>query len=188
MWNHIRKKISLTPCQSFYAGSFSSAFSFVRFWISTSLVDFAKSFVIFEVTGTGASAAIFTNSSDLKDLYHHMILLTSTLILMLKRSLTFHCLCYSWPLTLQTSFDADAFSILQWVSHRNHRGNICGVDFIWLLNPNSYRKLLKTSWRNAIFSMFKVKIIFSFPLVAGRCAFSDYMLKSWLQSIPLWSQ
>ncbi|XP_039043803.1 uncharacterized calcium-binding protein At1g02270-like [Hibiscus syriacus] len=22
--------------------------------------------------------------------------------------------------------------ILQWVSHQNHRGNICGVDFIWL--------------------------------------------------------
>ncbi|XP_055826889.1 uncharacterized calcium-binding protein At1g02270 isoform X1 [Solanum dulcamara] len=46
----------------------------------------------------------------------------------------------------------------KWVSHRNHRGNICGVDFIWLLNPNSYRKLLKTSWRNAIFSMFKYQL------------------------------
>ena len=44
----------------------------------------------------------------------------------------------------------------QWVSHRNHRGNICGVDFIWLLNPNGYRKLLKTSWSEAIFGMFKV--------------------------------
>lgn len=48
--------------------------------------------------------------------------------------------------------DADAH---KWVSHRNHRGNICGVDFIWLLNPNSYRKLLKTSWSEAVFSMFK---------------------------------
>ncbi|KAK9724166.1 hypothetical protein RND81_05G053300 [Saponaria officinalis] len=48
--------------------------------------------------------------------------------------------------------DADAH---KWVSHRNHRGNICGVDFIWLLNPNSYRKLLKTSWNEAVFSMFK---------------------------------
>ncbi|KAL8049324.1 hypothetical protein ABFX02_06G013900 [Erythranthe guttata] len=48
--------------------------------------------------------------------------------------------------------DADAH---KWVSHRNHRGNICGVDFIWLLNPNSYRKLLKTSWSEAIFGMFK---------------------------------
>ncbi|KAL9275472.1 putative calcium-binding protein [Drosera capensis] len=43
----------------------------------------------------------------------------------------------------------------RWVSHRNHRGNICGVDFIWLLNPNRYRKLLKTSWNEAVFGMFK---------------------------------
>ncbi|XP_015878735.1 uncharacterized calcium-binding protein At1g02270 isoform X1 [Ziziphus jujuba] len=48
--------------------------------------------------------------------------------------------------------DADAH---KWVSHRNHRGNICGVDFIWLLNPNRYRKLLKTSWSETVFSMFK---------------------------------
>ncbi|GAB4858632.1 hypothetical protein Ancab_010105 [Ancistrocladus abbreviatus] len=43
----------------------------------------------------------------------------------------------------------------RWVSQRNHRGNICGVDFIWLLNPNRYRKLLKTSWNEAVFGMFK---------------------------------
>ncbi|KAK3404185.1 hypothetical protein EUGRSUZ_K00047 [Eucalyptus grandis] len=48
--------------------------------------------------------------------------------------------------------DADAH---KWVSHRNHRGNICGVDFIWLLNPNSYRKLLKTSWIETVFGIFK---------------------------------
>ncbi|XP_039161408.1 uncharacterized calcium-binding protein At1g02270 isoform X1 [Eucalyptus grandis] len=48
--------------------------------------------------------------------------------------------------------DADA---QKWVSHRNHRGNICGVDFIWLLNPNSYRKLLKTSWIETVFGIFK---------------------------------
>ncbi|XP_057507631.1 uncharacterized calcium-binding protein At1g02270-like isoform X2 [Actinidia eriantha] len=48
--------------------------------------------------------------------------------------------------------DADA---QKWVSHRNHRGNICGVDFIWLLNPNRSRKLLKTSWTEAVFGMFK---------------------------------
>ncbi|KAK4403721.1 putative calcium-binding protein [Sesamum angolense] len=41
------------------------------------------------------------------------------------------------------------------VSHRNHRGNICGVDFIWLLNPNRYRKLLKTSWSEALAGMLK---------------------------------
>ncbi|GMY07674.1 uncharacterized calcium-binding protein At1g02270 isoform X1 [Fagus crenata] len=48
--------------------------------------------------------------------------------------------------------DADAH---KWVSHRNHRGNICGVDFIWLLNPNRYRKLLQASWSEAVFGMFK---------------------------------
>ncbi|KZV40958.1 hypothetical protein F511_05203 [Dorcoceras hygrometricum] len=51
--------------------------------------------------------------------------------------------------------DADAH---KWVSHRNHRGNICGVDFIWLLNPNGYRKLLKTSWSEAVFGMFKYQL------------------------------
>ncbi|KAF4351694.1 hypothetical protein G4B88_018367 [Cannabis sativa] len=52
--------------------------------------------------------------------------------------------------------DADAH---KWVSHRNHRGNICGVDFIWLLNPNSYRKFLRTSWTEAVFGMFKLNLI-----------------------------
>ncbi|KAL6508251.1 hypothetical protein OROHE_021793 [Orobanche hederae] len=51
--------------------------------------------------------------------------------------------------------DADAH---KWISHRNHRGNICGVDFIWLLNPNRYRKLLKTSWSEAVFGMFKYQL------------------------------
>ncbi|KAL2556314.1 Calcium-binding endonuclease/exonuclease/phosphatase family [Forsythia ovata] len=51
--------------------------------------------------------------------------------------------------------DADAH---KWISHRNHRGNICGVDFIWLLNPNRYRKLLKTSWSEAVFALFKYQL------------------------------
>ncbi|XVE58242.1 hypothetical protein DITRI_Ditri04bG0154400 [Diplodiscus trichospermus] len=51
--------------------------------------------------------------------------------------------------------DADAH---KWVSHLNHRGNVCGVDFIWLLNPNRYRKLLKTSWSEAVFGMFKSQL------------------------------
>ncbi|XP_024987753.1 uncharacterized calcium-binding protein At1g02270-like isoform X3 [Cynara cardunculus var. scolymus] len=51
--------------------------------------------------------------------------------------------------------DADAH---KWVSHRNHRGNICGVDFIWLLNPNKYRKVLKTSWSDAVFGLFKYHV------------------------------
>ncbi|XP_040873204.1 uncharacterized calcium-binding protein At1g02270 isoform X1 [Glycine max] len=48
--------------------------------------------------------------------------------------------------------------ILQWVSHRNHRGNICGVDFIWLCNPNQARKPLKTSWAEAVFSILKFQL------------------------------
>ncbi|BAT81574.1 uncharacterized calcium-binding protein At1g02270-like isoform X2 [Vigna umbellata] len=48
--------------------------------------------------------------------------------------------------------DADAH---KWVSHHNHLGNVCAVDFIWLLNPDKYQKLLQTSWSEALFSMFK---------------------------------
>ncbi|KAF8413424.1 hypothetical protein HHK36_001407 [Tetracentron sinense] len=54
-----------------------------------------------------------------------------------------------------TDSDADAH---KWVSHRNHRGNICGVDFIWLLNPNKYRKPLKTSWSEAVFGIIKYQL------------------------------
>ncbi|MED6217938.1 hypothetical protein PIB30_022229 [Stylosanthes scabra] len=46
----------------------------------------------------------------------------------------------------------------KWVSHRNHRGNICGVDFIWLCNPNQPRKPLKTSWAEAVFSILKYQL------------------------------
>ncbi|XP_039138408.1 uncharacterized calcium-binding protein At1g02270-like isoform X1 [Dioscorea cayenensis subsp. rotundata] len=51
-----------------------------------------------------------------------------------------------------TDSDADAH---RWVSHRNHRGNICGVDFIWLLNPNKHRKPLETTWNEAVFGIIK---------------------------------
>ncbi|XP_009401734.2 uncharacterized calcium-binding protein At1g02270 isoform X2 [Musa acuminata AAA Group] len=51
-----------------------------------------------------------------------------------------------------TDSDADAH---KWISHRNHRGNICGVDFIWLLNPNKQRKPLRTSWNEAVFGIIK---------------------------------
>lgn len=54
-----------------------------------------------------------------------------------------------------TDSDADAH---KWVSHRNHRGNICGVDFIWLLNPNNWRKPLKDSWNEAVFGIIKSKL------------------------------
>ncbi|XP_044491366.1 uncharacterized calcium-binding protein At1g02270-like isoform X2 [Mangifera indica] len=52
-----------------------------------------------------------------------------------------------------TDCDADAH---KWVSHRNHRGNICGVDFIWLHNPgNKSRKPLQASWAEAVFGIIK---------------------------------
>lgn len=41
-------------------------------------------------------------------------------------------------------------SCQKWVSHRNHRGNICGVDFIWLLNPSKHLKPLKDSFLEAL--------------------------------------
>uniref|UniRef100_A0A803LXP9 EF-hand domain-containing protein n=1 Tax=Chenopodium quinoa TaxID=63459 RepID=A0A803LXP9_CHEQI len=43
----------------------------------------------------------------------------------------------------------------KWVSHRNHRGNICGVDFIWLQNPQIYQKPLKESFMEAILGNIK---------------------------------
>ncbi|KAL1220310.1 putative calcium-binding protein [Cardamine amara subsp. amara] len=51
--------------------------------------------------------------------------------------------------------DSDAH---RWVSHRNHRGNICGVDFIWLCNPSDSRKPLRTSWVEAVFSIIKYQL------------------------------
>ncbi|KAH0866693.1 hypothetical protein HID58_083904, partial [Brassica napus] len=48
----------------------------------------------------------------------------------------------------------------KWVSHRNHRGNICGVDFIWLCNPtrSNSRKPSRTSWVEAVFSIIKYQL------------------------------
>lgn len=46
----------------------------------------------------------------------------------------------------------------RWVSHRNHRGNICGVDFIWLRNPNSNYQSLSRSWREAVLGIFMAKM------------------------------
>ncbi|KHG19129.1 hypothetical protein F383_26300 [Gossypium arboreum] len=54
-----------------------------------------------------------------------------------------------------TDSDADAH---KWVSHRNHRGNICGVDFIWLRNPHKSQKLLKISWAEAAFGIIKYQL------------------------------
>eukprot|EP00897_Mesotaenium_endlicherianum_P007144 jgi/Mesen1/6458/ME000033S05748 len=45
-----------------------------------------------------------------------------------------------------------------WVSHRNHHGNICGVDFIWLLNPSGEDHVLTADWKAAVFGMIKSKL------------------------------
>lgn len=55
-----------------------------------------------------------------------------------------------------TDNDSDAH---KWVSHRNHRGNICGVDFIWLLNPDKHQKPLKTSWNEAVLGIMKYLLL-----------------------------
>lgn len=114
-----------------------------------------------------ANGVMFTSSSDLRDLYHHMILHTSMLMQMHRRSdplsLSLHVASFSVRIFNQLdlkNISLVSYYFMQWVSHRNHRGNICGVDFIWLLNPNKYRKLLKTSWSQAVFGMFKVESIF----------------------------
>ncbi|MCO5576685.1 hypothetical protein L7F22_030500 [Adiantum nelumboides] len=46
----------------------------------------------------------------------------------------------------------------RWISHKNHRGNICEVDFIWLLNPNTYQKPLLASWNEAVLGTIKAKL------------------------------
>ncbi|KAG5566504.1 hypothetical protein RHGRI_002160 [Rhododendron griersonianum] len=38
----------------------------------------------------------------------------------------------------------------KWISHRNHRGNMCGVDFILLRNPSKHRTPLKESLMEAV--------------------------------------
>ncbi|GMH12679.1 hypothetical protein Nepgr_014520 [Nepenthes gracilis] len=43
----------------------------------------------------------------------------------------------------------------KWISHRNHRGNVCGVDFIWLLNPQKFQKPLKESFEEALLGNMK---------------------------------
>ncbi|PSR95455.1 EF-Hand 1, calcium-binding site protein [Actinidia chinensis var. chinensis] len=54
----------------------------------------------------------------------------------------------SYDITHPYTYDGEDFS--KWISHRNHRGNVCGVDFIWLRNPSIYRKPLKESFMEAV--------------------------------------
>ncbi|KAI7991083.1 putative calcium-binding protein [Camellia lanceoleosa] len=44
----------------------------------------------------------------------------------------------------------DAEDLSKWISHHNHRGNVCGVDFILLHNPSNYQRPLKESFMEAV--------------------------------------
>lgn len=57
--------------------------------------------------------------------------------------------------TVHDYTDADS---QRWISHKNHRGDICEVDFIWLLNPDTYQKPLLTSWNEAVLGTVKAKL------------------------------
>ncbi|MCO5561724.1 hypothetical protein L7F22_015347 [Adiantum nelumboides] len=43
----------------------------------------------------------------------------------------------------------------RWISHRNHRGDLCGVDFIWLRNPIVQKRLTSTRWTEALLRVLK---------------------------------
>ncbi|CAI5484032.1 unnamed protein product [Closterium sp. Yama58-4] len=46
----------------------------------------------------------------------------------------------------------------QWVSHRNHHGNLCGVDYVWVLNPEQHHRALAVNWRTAVFGLIRSKL------------------------------
>ncbi|KAG0474320.1 hypothetical protein HPP92_014006 [Vanilla planifolia] len=87
-----------------------------------------------------------------------------------------------------TDSEADAH---KWVSHRNHRGNICGVDFIWLWNPNTPRKPLRHSWNAAVLGMIKYLLLHqacfseenAFAFLKGDCAGEYITFPSFCQAL-----
>ncbi|CAI5536274.1 unnamed protein product, partial [Closterium sp. Naga37s-1] len=46
----------------------------------------------------------------------------------------------------------------QWVSHHNHHGNLCGVDYVWVLNPEQHHRALAVNWRTAVFGLTRSKL------------------------------
>lgn len=56
--------------------------------------------------------------------------------------------------TVHSYTDNDAH---RWISHRNHRGNLCGVDFIWLRNPSVQKKSTSANWREGVLGTIKAK-------------------------------
>ncbi|KAH7295943.1 hypothetical protein KP509_26G000700 [Ceratopteris richardii] len=45
----------------------------------------------------------------------------------------------------------------RWISHKNHRGDICEVDFIWFSNSEAHEKPLLVSWYEAVFATIKMQ-------------------------------
>ena len=153
-----------------------------------------------------ADGGMFTNSCGLKVLFLPMILLMTiqTMTPMLTRSvpcslmlvtgfkiLQFFSLLYrflkiehkrNW-LVVNCKFLINGLLAYQWVSHRNNHGNICGVDFIWLLNPNNRRKPLKDSWNEAVFGI--IKVFNSIWYGAYMEYFVSNASKSWIKTLKI---
>ncbi|CAI5530095.1 unnamed protein product, partial [Closterium sp. Naga37s-1] len=46
-----------------------------------------------------------------------------------------------------------------WVSHRSHRGDVCGVDYVWMLNARTPMSNPVLNWRKAVFGLIKSKLL-----------------------------
>ncbi|CAI5529840.1 unnamed protein product, partial [Closterium sp. Naga37s-1] len=46
-----------------------------------------------------------------------------------------------------------------WVSHRSHRGDVCGVDYVWMLNARTPMSHPILNWRKAVFGLIKSKLL-----------------------------
>ncbi|CAI5957927.1 unnamed protein product [Closterium sp. NIES-65] len=64
----------------------------------------------------------------------------------------------------------------QWVSHRNHHGNLCGVDYVWVLNPEQHQRTLAVNWRTAVFGLIRSKLA-STGITNAEAAF-DFFLRA----------
>ncbi|GJP39333.1 hypothetical protein CLOM_g23714 [Closterium sp. NIES-68] len=47
----------------------------------------------------------------------------------------------------------------KWVSHRSHRGDVCGVDYVWMLNASTPMSNPVLNWRKAVFGLIKSKLL-----------------------------
>lgn len=168
MWKHIRKIINSTTCPLYSVGEYS-ILPFLNLMVSITslLLHFILTCYSLYSDWNGSKRGHvykflrsqgFVSSYDIAHQYTdsdadahkvsvfqvHLWCLYGANLLMFRCWLLMTCLLSTF------------FCLVQWVSHRNHRGNICGVDFIWLRNPSKSRKPLKTSWAEAVFGIIKV--------------------------------